>query len=386
MWVLRLVLRNTGRHKLRTLLTILGLAVAIVAFGVIRTTLESWFAQLDVASPNRLITRHAVSFTFTLPIAYYSKIERVPGVEKVGYANWFGGIYNNDPKNFFAQMAMGPDQVWDIYPEILIPPDQKEQYLKEKDACIAGQKLADRFGWKIGDVIRLTSQIFPGQWDFVLRAIYRGREPGVDESSMYFHWDYFDDKVRSISDGWAGQAGWYIVKIDNAQNAPEISAAIDDIFKNSPQQTITETEKAFSASFISGFDTIILGLRVISYLIIGVIFMVLANTMIMSARERINEFALLKTLGFRPFHLIGLILGESLAIATFGGLLGILFTFPLIAMMSVFMRSFFQIVGVGALTVVLSLVFAIIVGILASLFPTYRTIKTTIVDGLRNVG
>jgi putative ABC transport system permease protein len=386
MWVLRLVLRNTGRHKLRTLLTILGLAMAIVAFGVIRTTLESWFAQLDVASPNRLITRHAVSFTFTLPIAYYNKIERVPGVEKVAYANWFGGIYNNDPKNFFAQMAMGPDHVWDIYPEILIPPDQKEQYLKEKDACIVGQKLADRFGWKIGDVIRLTSQIFPGQWDFVLKAIYRGREPGVDESSMYFHWDYFDDKIRSISDGWAGQAGWYIVKIDNAQKAPEISAAIDDIFKNSPQQTITETEKAFSASFISGFDTIILGLRVISYLIIGVIFMVLANTMIMSARERINEFALLKTLGFRPFHLIGLILGESLAIATFGGLLGVIFTFPLIAMMSVFMRNFFQIVGVGALTVALSLVFAIIVGILASLFPTYKTIKTTIVDGLRNVG
>ncbi len=386
MWVLRLILRNTARHKLRAMLTILGLAIAIVAFGMIRTILEAWNAQLEVASPRRLITRNAVSFTFPLPIAYDAKIAKVTGVSNVAYANWFGGIYNNDPKNFFAQYAIGPKEVWDMYPEYIIPADEKDQFLNQKDGCMAGQKLVDRFGWKVGDVIHLTSQIFPGQWEFVLKAIYRGNAPGVDENSMYFNWDYFDDKVRTISEGWAGQAGWYVIEINDPKMAPEVSAAVDQLFKNSPQQTVTETEKAFSASFISGFDTIILGLKVISYLIIGVILLVLANTMIMSARERIGEFALLKTLGFRPFHLVGLVTGESLAIATFGGILGVFLTFITTGAIAKMLETYFSQIHVGILTIILSLVFSGIVGLLAALFPIYRTLKTTIVDGLRNVG
>jgi putative ABC transport system permease protein len=386
MWVIRLILRNAGRHKLRTLLTITGLALAIVAFGVIQTTLQTWNAQLEISSPRRLITRHAVSFTFPLPIAYKDKIDRVPGVTKVGYANWFGGIYNNDPKNFFAQFPMGPDSVLDIYPELLIPADQKEQYLNEKSACLAGQKLVDRFGWKIGDVIRLTSQIYPGQWEFVLKAIYKGRDPAVDENGMYFHWDYFDDKIRIISESWAGNAGWYVVEIDDPRNAAQVSAAIDDIFKNSPQQTLTETEKAFSAGFIAGFDTIIMGMKVISFLIIGVILMVLANTMVMSARERIGEFALLKTLGFRPFHLFGLIFGESISIAILGGLIGVALTFPMVGLMAKALATFFSSIFIANKTIILSLLLALLVGLLASLFPIYKTIRTSIVDGLRNVG
>lgn len=386
MWVLRLILRNTARHKLRTLLTILGLALAIVAFQVIQTTLQTWNAQLEASSPRRLITRHAVSFTFNLPLAYYDKISRLPGISKVGYANWFGGIYNNDPKNFFAQFPMGPEHVLDIYPELIIPENQREQFLADKSACIAGQKLVDRFGWKVGDVIRLTSQIYPGQWDFVLKAIYKGRDPAVDENGMYFHWDYFDDKVRQISEGWAGNVGWYIVEINDPKDAAMVSAEIDALFKNSPQQTLTETEKAFSAGFIAGFDTIIAGMKIISFLIIGVILLVLANTMIMGARERVNEFALLKTLGFRPFHIFGLLFGESLAIAIIGGLVGVVLSYFAISFMAIVLAAFFSSIFIATKTIIYSILLAMLVGLLASLLPIYRTIKTSIVDGLRNIG
>ncbi|NLI15643.1 MAG: FtsX-like permease family protein [candidate division Zixibacteria bacterium] len=386
MWVLRLILRNTARHKLRTLLTILGLALAIVAFQVIQTTLQTWNAQLEASSPRRLITRHAVSYTFSLPLAYYDKISRLPGISKVGYANWFGGIYNNDPKNFFAQFPMGPEHILDIYPELIIPQEQKEQYLADKSACIAGQKLVDRFGWKIGDVIRLTSQIYPGQWDFVLKAIYKGRDPAVDENGMYFHWDYFDDKVRQISEGWAGNVGWYIVEINDPKDAAMVSAEIDALFKNSPQQTLTETEKAFSAGFIAGFDTIIAGMKIISFLIIGVILLVLANNMIMGARERVNEFALLKTLGFRPFHIFGLLFGESFAIAIIGGIVGVILSYFAISFMAIALAAFFSSIFIAAKTIIYSILLAMLVGLLASLLPIYRTIKTSIVDGLRNIG
>jgi putative ABC transport system permease protein len=386
MWVLRLILRNTARHKLRTLLTILGLALAIVAFQVIQTTLQTWNAQLEASSPRRLITRHAVSYTFSLPLAYYDKISRLPGISKVGYANWFGGIYNNDPKNFFAQFPMGPEHILDIYPELIIPQEQKEQYLADKSACIAGQKLVDRFGWKVGDVIRLTSQIYPGQWDFVLKAIYKGRDPAVDENGMYFHWDYFDDKVRQISEGWAGNVGWYIVEINDPKDAAMVSAEIDALFKNSPQQTLTETEKAFNAGFIAGFDTIIAGMKIISFLIIGVILLVLANTMIMGARERVNEFALLKTLGFRPFHIFGLLFGESFAIAIIGGIVGVILSYFAISFMAIALAAFFSSIFIAAKTIIYSILLAMLVGLLASLLPIYRTIKTSIVDGLRNIG
>lgn len=386
MWVIRLILRNTARHKLRTLLTILGLALAIVAFQVIQTTLQTWNAQLEASSPRRLITRHAVSFTFSLPLAYYDKISRLPGISKVGYANWFGGIYNNDPKNFFAQFPMGPEHVLDIYPELIIPENQREQYLADKSACIAGQKLVDRFGWKVGDVIRLTSQIYPGQWDFVLKAIYKGRDPAVDENGMYFHWDYFDDKVRQISEGWAGNVGWYIIEINDPKDAAMVSAEIDELFKNSPQQTLTETEKAFSAGFIAGFDTIIAGMKIISFLIIGVILLVLANTMIMGARERVNEFALLKTLGFRPFHIFGLLFGESLAIAIIGGLVGVVLSYFAISFIAIVLAAFFSSIFIATKTIIYSILLAMLVGLLASLLPIYRTIKTSIVDGLKNIG
>ena len=379
-------MRNATRHKLRTFLTILGLAIATLAFIVIRTLISSYYASAEVIPPDRLITRNSVSIIFDLPLAYKEKIERVDGVLDVGYGNWFGGLYNNDPRNFFPNYAVGPDKYLDIYSEYLLPPDQKEQYLREKNAAVAGQSVVNRFGWKVGDPIRLTGQIFPGDWDFVLRGIYKGSEPGVDETSFIFHWEYLDERIREMFPEIAGRVGWYVVKIADPSQAPVISATIDEFFKNSPAETLTETEKSFSLGFLAQMDTLILGLRIMSYMIIGVILLVLVNTMAMSARERMTEYAVLKTLGFRPFHLIGLILGESLLIAFSGGVLGLLLTFPALDAISRMLQGFFSGFVIQDLTIILAAGFVSLVGLLASIFPVYRAVKLTIVEGLRSVG
>jgi putative ABC transport system permease protein len=321
-----------------------------------------------------------------VPPAYKEKIEKVPGVKAVGYSNWFGGMYNNDPKNFIANYAIGPDNYFDLFPEYLIPADQKEQFWKFKDSAIAGRKVANRMGWKIGDPIRLTGMIYPGEWDFVLRAIYTGDRQGVDETALMFRWDYFDDRLRQTTPDMAGNVGWFSVKIENPDQAAAISEAIDALFKNSSVETKTETEKSFTLNFLAMMDSIIKGLRIMSFMIIGVILLILVNTMAMSARERISEYAMLKTLGFRPFHLIGLILGESLIIALIGGGLGILISFPAIGAVAKVLQNMFAIIGIDALTMFLSLAFVIIVGLIASIFPIFRAVKLSIVDGLRHIG
>ncbi|MCP4634355.1 MAG: FtsX-like permease family protein [candidate division Zixibacteria bacterium] len=367
------------------MLTIFGLAIAIMAYCIITTIINSYYASADIAPPDRLVTRSSVSIIFDLPLAYKNKIEKVPGVLSVTYANWFGGIYKNDPKNFFANFAVSPENFLEMYTEYIIPPEQKDMYLKEKNSCLVGQKLADRFGWKIGDPIVLTGQIFPGDWEFVLRAIFKGREPGVDENAMFFRWDYFDEELKKTTPGMAGGVGWYVIKIDNPDNAAAISAEIDRLFENSAAETMTETEKSFTLSFIAMMDSIIIGLRIMSYLIIGIILLILGNTMAMSARERISEYALLKTLGFRPGHLLGLIFGESLTIAIVGGVIGIIMTFPVVETMAQLMQGFIPSTEVKNSTIVLSIIFVVSIGMIASLFPIYRATKLSIVEGLRKI-
>jgi len=386
MWVLRLILRNAGRHKLRTILTVLGLAVATLSFVVIRTLISSWYASADVIPPNRLVTRSAVSLVFGLPLAYEDKIRGVEGVEAVGHGNWFGGLYNNDPKNFFANFAVGPEAYLDMYSEFIVPPEQRADYFNTKNGAIAGQKLVDRFGWKLGDVIRLTGQIYPGEWEFVLKGIYKGSQPGVDEGSFIFRWEYFDEKLQQTFPGMAGEAGWFLVKISDPKEGAAIGAVIDDMFKNSPSQTLTETEKEFSLSFLAMMDSLITGLSVMSYLIIGVILLVLVNTMAMSARERMSEYAILKTLGFKTYHIVGLILGESLLLAAFGGILGLLLTVPTLDGITKALQGFFAGFTMNGFTIALAAAFMILVGIMASAFPVYRALKSSIVDGLRHIG
>ena len=390
MELLRLIFKNLTRHKLRSALTVLGIAVAISAFGLIRTVIGAWYSGIEASAPNRLIARNAVSLGFSLPLSYKESIRSVPGVSEVTYAHWFGGIYIDEKHSQFPQFAVGAGDWFDLFPEFRIPPDQKSAFLRERNAAVVGVKLAERFGWKIGDAIRMRGMIFQGEWDFVIRGIYRGAQKSTDETQFVFHWEYLDERLRETEPWRAGHVGWFVVKIADPSQAGAIAQEIDQRFKNSIAETLTETEKAFVLGFISMSDAILVALRIISMVVIGVILLVLSNTMAMTARERLSEYAVLKTLGFEARHLIGLITGESLLIGLLGGIVGIGATFPAARLfedaMGEAMGAIFPAFEVAFTTQVACGLMAIGVGLAAAAFPAWRAVHIRIVEGLRRVG
>lgn len=386
MKILKIIFANALRHKLRTTLTILGIAIAVIAFGVLRTVVTVWDSSVDAAAANRLITRQAVSFIFPLPYAYKEKIKNVEGVKEVSFANWFGGVYK-DKNNFFTRMCVDADTYFDVLPEFIISPEELENFKKERNACVIGQEIAVQYNLKLGDQMVLEGDIFPGQWEFVVQGIYKPKNKNTDDTQMLFHWDYINERMKAEAPLRAGSVGWYIVQIENPNDAAEVSEKIDALFKNSSAETKTETEKAFTQGFVSASSAIITAMNFMSFVIIGIIMLVLANTMIMAARERTREYAVLKTLGFSAFHIIGLILGESLVIALIGGGIGIALTYPIVAGFEQAMpKGFFPFFYIEPITTILALSAAIIIGILASIFPIQRALRTNIVDGFRFVG
>lgn len=386
MRVMKLMLKNAFRHMLRTTLTILGISVAVVAFSFLRTVVTAWYAGVEASSPNRLITRNAVSFIFPLPLAYRDQIARLEGVETVTYMNWFQGVYI-DKNQFFARMAVDAQTALDVYPEFLVPPDQRDAFLKERNACVVGADLAQQYNFKIGDVIPIEGDIYPGKWEFVVRAIYQPRDKTVDGTQMWFHWQYLDERMRQEMPGRAGEVGWYVIRIKNPADAGRISEQVDALFKNSRAETKTETEAAFQQGFIQGTGLIIQLLNFLSFVIIGIIMLVLGNTMIMSARERTKEYAVLKTLGFSGSHLTALIAGESLMISIMGAALGLFLSYPIVELFSLMVpKSWFPIFYIEPATIVLGATSALVVGIVAALFPIQRALRTSIVEGLRFVG
>jgi putative ABC transport system permease protein len=307
-------------------------------------------------------------------------------VETVSYQNWFGGVYI-DKNQFFARMAVDPATLLEVYPEFVVPPDQYEAFKRERNSCMIGRDIADRYHLKIGDIMPMEGDIYPGHWEFVVRAIYEPRDKTVDATQMLFQWNYLDERMKQDSPGRAGEVGWYIVKIADPSKAAEISQQIDALFKNSDAETKSETERAFQQGFIAASGSIISAMNFISFVIIGIIMLVLGNTMIMSARERTREYAVFKTLGFSAGHMVGLIAGESFLISFVGGGLGLALTVPLVNMFQAFIpKGWFPVFNVEPITVILAGASALVVGIAASIFPIQRALRTKIVDGLRFIG
>lgn len=385
MHILKLIFKNAFRHKLRTFLTVLGVTIAILAFGLLRTLVNAWYSGVEASSAARLVTRNSISLVFPLPISYKNRIRQVEGVKSISYGNWFGGIYI-DEKHFFANYAVDPKTYLEIYPEIILPPDQRAAVYRDRRAAVAGRKLAERYGWKIGDIITLKGTIFPGNWDFVLRGIYKGRDRNVDETAFFFHWDYLNETMKKTAPGRSDQVGWYMVEVSNPNMAAEIAVKIDQIFKNSLAETLTETEKAFTLSFISMADAIVVAIQLVSVVIIIIIMTVVANTMAMTARERIGEYAVLKTLGFGGFHISSLIFGESLLITIIGSALGIILTFPTANIFHEQLSAYFPIFYVEIGTIYQDIGASIVVGLVAGIFPAWRAVNIRIADALRRIG
>lgn len=385
MFVPLLVLRNAFRHKLRTALTVVGIIVAITAFGLLRTIVDAWYAGANASSSARLVTRSSVSLVFALPLNYAQKIRQVDGVASVAWANWFGGVYISE-RNFFAQFAISAPSYLEMYPEFVLTDDQRHAFLADRVGAIAGRKLADKYGWKVGDQIPLRGTIYPGTWTFNLRGIYDGADDGTDTSTFFFHFDYLNESIKKQFPGRGDQAGVFVESLRNADDAAAVSQAIDATFRNSLAETLTETEKVFQLGFVAMSEAILLAIQAVSYVVIVIIMAVMANTMAMTARERYGEYATFKALGFGNGFVAMLIFAESMGIAMLGGLLGVALTFPLAQAFASTIGSILAGFRVSRETVVMQLLAALIIGVVAAAVPAWRAARVRIVDGLRAIG
>ncbi|MDX2121455.1 MAG: ABC transporter permease [Gemmatimonadota bacterium] len=314
---LHLVLANLGRHKRRTLLTIASVALALFLFASLRTVVTTLAAAAQFGSARRLVSTNATGIVFPLPLSYANKLQATPGVEAVSWANWFGGRYG-DNKRFFAQFAVDPASYLEMYPEISLPEDQKQAFIRERSSAIIGRRLVDIFGWKLGQDVTIQGTIYPGDWTFTIRGIYTPTDAVINDDMMLFQHEYLEERT-----GRPGQAGWYVLRIDDGDQSASIAKGIDDQFRNSNAATKTGTEQAFNASFATMWGNVSLLMGTIGMAVVFAILLVTANAMMMSARERTREVAVLKTIGFTDRTLFGLVMVEAGLIAGIGAVLGL---------------------------------------------------------------
>jgi len=382
---LALVWSNLKRKKLRTTLTLLSIFVAFVLYGLLCTIKQSLTGGVELAGADRLVVRHKVSLIMTLPESYAQRMERIPGVANAVHFTWFNGIYQNEPKNFFASFPTDPEKFLTVYPEYLVPPEQKQAWLKTRTGAVVGRTLLNRFHWKIGDHIPLVSPIWPrkgeGAWDFEIVGIYDGRKKETDTSGFYFRYDYFNEG-RAFGEG---LVGWYGVQVKDPSRAGEIAQAIDNEFANSPYETKAEPEGAFLQGFakqIGDIGTILIG---ILSAVFFTILLVAGNTMAQSVRERTEELGVLKALGFTNERILALVLAESCLIAAVGGLAGLAIAWlvtsrgsPVPAMLPIFyLPHRYLLIGV---------VIVFVLGLIAGIFPALRAMRLQIAVALRRNG
>lgn len=374
-----LVLANLRRHKLRTVLTVASVALALFLFASLRTVVTTLDKNSQFGSARRLVSTNATGIVFVLPVSYANKIRVLPGVRSVTWANWFGGKYG-DGRSFFGQFAIDPESYLAMYPEIVLPEDQKQAFLKERTAALIGKRLVDRFGWKVGQNVTLQGTIFPGDWTFTVRGVYTPTDPAIGDDVMFFHHAYLDERLNH-----AGLAGWFIVEIENPEAAATIAKSIDDVFRNSSAATKTGTEKAFQASFATMLGNVRLLMGTIGLAVVFAILLVTANAMMMSARERTGEIAVMKTIGFSDRALFTLVIQEAGLMAGVGAAIGL-------GIAKLFYRAidfngfgFLPGFDVSPATLVIGAGLALLLMLGSGLVPAMQAARLPIVQALRRV-
>ena len=392
-----LVFANLGRNKVRTLLTVLSVFIALFLFCALRGVLDTLDASVRVSSETRLVTRNAISLIFPLPLAYRDRIAAIPGVKSVAYANWFGGRDPVDPKNFYAQFAVDSPNYFPLYRtdvEVVaagrpqggggVPPGNDPKlaaFFEDRTGCVVGQELFVKNKWRIGQTVHLAGTIFPGDWPFTIDAVYRAKNSSFGENNMLFHWKYLDEKGM----GGRGQVGWYVLQLDHPGQASAVIQAIDGLYENSTAATRTETERAFQAGFVSMYGNIPFLIGLIGLAVVLSMLGVAANTMMMAIRERTGELAVLKTLGFSDGTVFAIVLAEALVITGIGGTAGALLAKFTIEGTSFTAMGFLPPMQVHWQTVVLGVVIALVMGLVSGLVPALRASRLTVVDALRRV-
>jgi putative ABC transport system permease protein len=383
--------RNLGRNKLRTLLTIAGVSVAIVTFILLRTVLSAWTVAADHAAKDRVGTRHKVSFIIPLPKRYMEEIKQIPGVKGVAGASWFGA---KDPKHeteFFGSFAVDPRQYLEVYDEILIPPEQREAWFQNRTGAVVGDALANKMGWKVGDKVTLVGTIYPGDWEFQISGIYTAVRKSVDRSSFMFHYDYLNESQAVANANSKDLVGWIVSRIDDPSRAAEISKAIDARFDERDQQTLSMSERAMNTSFIGMISAILKAVDIVSLVILAIMVLILGNTVAMGVRERTHEYGVLRAIGFMPKHLAVFVLSEAVTVSVAGGVFGIMISYPFVQeglgrFLEENMGAFFPFFRIDPLTIVWAIVLAVFLGVLAAALPAYTASRLKVIDALRRTG
>ena len=390
---LPLILKHLRRSWVRSLSTILAMALCIFLFCTLQTFLAAVNRSLRSANAARLITRHAVSLVFNLPLAYRDRVASLPGVKRVAMSNWFGGARRaGDFSDFFPNLAIEAEPYLEMYPELILTPEEKRAFLEDPRGCIIGPDTAARFGWKVGDPFQLESFIPPYRvgrpFEFVIHGIYttdEARFPGTDRTAMYFHHQYlYETTGRRVG------VGTYVTEVTDPSQAGTVSTAIDALFANSDNETHSETEQAFRASFVSLGGNLALLLNTIGLAVIFTILLVTANTMSMAIRERRTEMGVLKTLGFTSERVMGLVLAEAAVLGVLGGVLGLLLSKVLIGILphAPFIGPFVRGLagfGLSPLLAGSGLGLALLSSLVAGLVPALLSYRARITDLLRQV-
>jgi putative ABC transport system permease protein len=383
MTLTRFVTKSAFRNRRRSLLTVLSITFSLLLLTLMMTIWHAFYIDKgDAESAQRLITRHRVSLTEWLPGFYREKIRTIPGVVAVVPNSWFGGIYKDEkPENFFAQFGTDPDEIFKIFTDFSMPADQLLAWQRDRAGVIVDDQLAQKYGWKLGDRIVLKGTIYPVDLELTIRGIYTGPQP---TNSVYFNQKYVEEAVP----GAKGKAGTFDILADSPDNVPKVAAAVDAMFRNAPEPTKTESEKAFQLSFINSIGNVKVFILSICFAVVFATLLVSATTMAMSIRERTREVAVLKTLGFTRQSILRLYIGEAVLVALTGGALGCLLALGLISALSHApgMSLFLSGMKVTPPTLLLAIFVAGMVGLLSAILPAYHAAKLDIVEGLRYIG
>jgi len=378
-----LIFANLFRKKVRLILTIGSFAVALFLFAFLAVVRSAFSRGAEVAGADRLITTNRIGLIQTLPISYQDRIAAIPGVKAVTQNHWFGGVYQ-DEKNFFVQFVIDPDNMRKVMNEFVVPDDQWANFLKDRQGAVVGVKTAELFGWKIGDRIPIKNSLYgpTKTWEFNLDGIYHNSRPGGDENQFWIQWKYFDENVPAFA---KSTAGWYVLKLDNPDDAARVGKAIDTMFANSSAETKTETESAFAIGFIKQFGNIEFLIESIGVVVFFTLLLVTGNTMAISVRERISELGVLKAIGYSDRAVLFFVLAESLVIALIGGLAGLGLALLAVPVLGAKLNGLLPSLVLSPAILSLGLGVALLVGAVSGLLPGIGAMRMRVVNALRRV-
>jgi putative ABC transport system permease protein len=386
-----LAAKNVLRNKFRMVLTVVGVAVAIFSFVLLRTVSYAWTSGAEYAAKDRVVTHHKITFVMTLPKRYIEDVRQGPHVKVATFANWFGGKDPLHDHEFFQTLAVDEKTWFTVYDDVQVPPDQMQAFMADKSGAIVGDVLMKKLGWQVGQKIMLETGIYPTKdgkpWQFTVDGVYATTSRAVDRSSLFFHWDYMNDNIPVERQN---QIGWVVSRVDQPSHTADVSAQLDRTFDDRDPQTSSQDEASFRAGFLASFSAVLTAIDVISMVILVIMLLILGNTIAMGVRERTNEYGVLRAMGFLPGHLAGFILSESTIVGAMGGAIGVALVYPVVEkVMSRFLEenfgTLFPHFHINPRDVVLALVLGVALGALAAALPAYRASKLRVVDALRRV-